>query len=325
MSDSTAPKNETETTPVINPVSPRPETIRTKHGIDYECKEPESPLSSLLKRADSASKKRKRVDFSKEEPQLQEFEIEDGNRFNKLPSMAKMKTQANKWTSVFSISAAKKTRRVDEMELVMEARKKEEEAKAVVEKQKATAAADAAAAAAAAAAEAARKSAEPAVDVSKLSCQEKEKFFLDAAVKAFEKAVSGGKTAELKYMVKDLKATGLMDFIKAKHGAVKKWFLQSEHFGLNIKDNFVSLKGHNEIFLDELVNILRKSPKYMLRMHQLMTTVRAKTSENGVKNGLKGYPSLEVYVLAHNKTFLVSKKGGFVTIKDHLKNLVPQV
>jgi len=301
----------------VYPVSPLPETIKAKLGVEFRCKPPQVPLSSRLKRADSASKKRKRVDFSKDAPELKEFEIEDGNRFNKLPPMAKMKAQANKWTSVFSISAAKKTRKVvaDEMELVIEARKEDEEAKKAAEEKKANAAAETAAAAAVEA----KKPNEPIVDITKFSDEEKEQFFLDSAIKAFEKALNNGKDANLRNMVKDLKATGLMDFIKSKHGAVKKWFLQSQHFGLNVKDNFVSLKGHNEKFLNELINILRKAPKYMQRMHQLMTTVRAKTSENGVKNGLKGYPSLEVYVLAHNKEFLVSKKGGFVTIKDHLK------
>lgn len=291
-----------------SPVSPLPETPETK--INMSC----------LKRTDSASKKRKRVDFSPDAPQLKEFEIEDGNRFNKLPSMTKLKAQANKWTSVFSISAAKKTRKVvaDEMEQVFEKRKEEEEAKQAAEDKKATAAAELASKEAKKAAEA-KTATEPVVDITKLSDEEKEQFFLESAIKAFEKVLSNGKDANLRNMVKDLKATGLMDFIKAKHGAVKKWFLQSEHFGLNVKDNFVSLKGHKQEFLDALVAVLRKAPKNMLRMHALMTIVKAKTSQNGVKTGLRGYPSLEVYVLAHTKEFLVSKKGGFVTIKDHLK------
>jgi len=50
-------------------------------------------------------------------------------------------------------------------------------------------------------------------------------------------------------MVADLKASGLFDVVKTKHGTVRKWFtLHPETFGLSA-DNFISRAGYNEEFL----------------------------------------------------------------------------
>lgn len=49
-------------------------------------------------------------------------------------------------------------------------------------------------------------------------------------------------------MLGDLKACGLFDVIKTKHGTVRKWFmLHPELFGLSA-DNFISRTGYNEEF-----------------------------------------------------------------------------
>lgn len=299
--------------------------VTSADEIGVKSAAPLTPLSSRLKKADSTGKKRKRVEFTPEAPQTKEFEIEEGNRFSKLPSMAKMKQQANKWTNVFTISAAKKKMRVDEVEVAIENREREEKAAKELE-EAATAAkqakADAAAAKSAALKEKQKKAGDrlsfTSSEVEAMTPKEKEQKFEEVAKQSFIRAFKNGKTLQLNNMVKDLKASGLMEYIKATHG-VKKWFLNSDTFGLNIKDNFVSMKGHNDSFLEDIISILQKAPKYMMKMHQLMTSLRARISENGVRNGLRGYPSLEAFILANNKNFLISKKGNFVTIKEHLK------
>lgn len=296
-------------TPTENP--PAAEVVTPDDaGVEVEVSSvaTEKPLSSRLKKA--GSKRKLSISFN-DKPDVEVFEIEDGHNFRKTPSQAKQKAMAGRWSNPMSLSSGKKRIRVDEMEDIEQEKKKDnpEPAGEAVKEQEA--------------APAEKETPKPASgtpskskeEVAKMTDQQVEEGFMAAARASFLRLVESGAMLKVNAMVPALKASGLFDRIKTKHGAVRKWFTSKpDVWGLS-SENYISLKEHDEEFRKAMRKILVAAPKNMLRFHQLTTELKARFSENGYKRHLKGYPSLEAYIGARPRDFLVSKKGGFVTIK----------
>lgn len=268
----------------------------TVTDVEVKCSSDDTPSKSNLKRMRDDSetpeqgqeKRRKSVGFVEAKPQVEVFEIEPGNHFKKLPTTAKLKSMAGRWSNPFSISRVPKKFRVDEFE--PEEEKKEEKK---VEKKVETVA----------------------VDTSKMSDEQKEAYFMKVSKKAYMDIANGPSLLKLNAMVPALKATGLMEFMKAKHGATRKWFtLQTKVFGLSA-DNFISMRGHNDEFRDMVLEMLNKQPKKMMKLHLIEQELRSLLSESGLRKSLKGYTNLHCYILAHSTEFIISQKGDFVTVK----------
>jgi len=245
---------------------------------------------------ESQEKRSRSISFSEDKPDVQIFEIEEENHLKKLPTPAKLKSMAGRWSNPFSINRVSKRIRVDEFEPEEE---KKPETKPVTD-----------------AASAEKKSAPapvPQVDSSGWTDEQKDTYFMKKAKKAFLDMAASSSLLKLNGMVPVLKQTGLMEHMKAKHGATRKWFtMQTKVFGLSA-DNFISMRGYNDEFSNQILELLNSAPKKMMKFHALEQALRSSLSENGLRKSLKGYTNFRTYILAHSNHFMISKTGDFVT------------
>jgi len=258
-----------------------------------------SPHSNLKT---SASKRRLLgVSFSEQQPKVELFEIEEGHNFRKTPSAAKLKAMSGRWSNPFALSSTRKRIRVDEMEEAEEVK--------VNEPPSASSPVNA-------------TGASPLVastfDPSTMTDQQIDSKFLEAAIEAWTKLSNSPHLFKVEHMVPDLKASGLFDTIKVKHGAVRKWFaLHPEVFGLST-DNFISRTGYNDEFRTKVKDTLEVAPKQTMKLHQLTTDIKSQVSENGFRKALRGYDSFANYLAAHSNDFMLSKDKMFVAIRRDL-------
>jgi len=265
-----------------------------------------SPHSNLKK---SASKRRLlAVSFSETQPKVEFFEIEEGSNFRKTPSAAKLKAMAGRWSNPFALNSTRKRIRVDEMEDAEEVKANDTPPTPlnppaptpVAPSSPSSSSSDAPI---------------PVHDPSAMSDQEIDAKFLEVAIASWNKLVSNAALFKVEQMVPDLKASGLFDTIRARHGAVRKWFaLHPEVFGLSV-DNFISFVGYNEDFRARVKETLAAAPKQTMKLHQLTTDIKSQVSENGFRKAMRGYDNMTNYISAHSNDFMLSKDKTFVTIR----------